>query len=78
MKKNIKELFNKIDHGQKYEVIDTISKMCGITFGSAKSNWLSNSGGWSVPEEHQATVVDILQKAVKLQNYAKKIDVKID
>lgn len=73
---NIKDLWSKIDHGNKGIVIQAVADKCGAKFGTVKSWWLAASGGFSVPEKHLEDVLSVLQNMHKLQEEVKDKDVK--
>lgn len=76
MIENIKTLYKQLDRGNKAPSITAIADKCGVTYLTVKNYWLCDSGGWSVPEQHQKDVVEIFQEAIKEQNRIKNIEVK--
>lgn len=60
---NIKNLYSQIiDKGGIQEVL---SKEFKVKVTTIKTNWLSSS---SIPDNHQDKVIEIMQKAISLQN----------
>lgn len=65
MIENIKLLMSKIPHGKKHLGIAAVSEKCKVGFGTIKSTWLCDSGGWSVPNKHLKDTNAALQETVK-------------
>ena len=51
----------------KTKAIQAVADKCGKKFAYVKSWWLAPSGGFSIPDDYQAEVVDVLQKVVQEQ-----------
>lgn len=67
---NIKTLFRQVDHKGKF--ILASADEFGVTPQTIKSNWLCDSGFWSVPKKHQDRLVELLQRQVQKQNLAEQ------
>lgn len=63
---NIKRLYKKIN--DKYKLLETASNEFGRKPASIKKNWLCDSGFWSVPEECQDRLIELLQNQIQKQN----------
>ena len=66
---NIKHLWSQVDN--KTKAIKAVSEKCGKKFGTVKVLWLAPSGGFSIPDDYQGDVVDVLQRVVKEQELEK-------
>lgn len=68
-KDNIKKLWNKLpSDGSKYKFRALCAKEFNRSKKTIKIHWFSNSGDWSVPEEFQDRVIQLLQITISLQN----------
>lgn len=63
---NIKSLYAQVNSKSKF-LIATAEDL-GKRAGTLKSHWFSDSGLWSVPEEHEDRVIELLQKTIKNQS----------
>jgi hypothetical protein len=68
MENNIKTLYQQIK--PKSKAINAVSEATGLKFLYVK-NLLSDSGGWSIPEDKINQVIKELKKLVKAQNSKK-------
>ena len=62
----IKVLFVSIK--DKTALITEITKEVPTTFGTIRNTWFSNYRGWSIPKEHQNTVLKIISRTLNQQN----------
>ena len=62
----IKMLFVGIK--DKTALITEIAKEVPTTFGTIRNTWFSNYRGWSIPKEHQNTVLRIISRTLNEQN----------
>ena len=58
---NIKHLYQTVK--DKKTVREAVAEKCNISPLSVEKNWFS--GHWSIPEKHQADVVEVLQNQVR-------------
>lgn len=68
MIENIQKLYKQVE--KKSDFIKNVAKEVGNTPSSTRTHWFSNF--WSIPEEHQAKVVEMLQKTISKQNSQKQ------
>ena len=68
MKENIKALFDQVKKNDKHKVILEISNHVPQKPQSIQKNWLCDSAFWNVPDEHEETIVKILQNWIANQN----------
>lgn len=62
---NIIELYNQLERGKKTPTQRVISEETGKSMNTIKSHWFPNH---DIPEEHQDTVISVLQNAIREQN----------
>ena len=62
----IKLLFVSIK--DKTSLIHDVAKEVPTTFGTIRNTWFSNYRGWSIPKEHQNTVLKIISRTLNEQN----------
>lgn len=62
----IKKLFTSIK--DKTKLINDIANEVPTTFGTIRNTWFSNYRGWSIPKEHQPTVLKIISRTLNEQN----------
>ena len=65
MIENIQNLFSELNNKTKFikEAADDLNK----SPNTLRHHWFSNSGFWSIPEEYQPRVVELLQNKIKEQ-----------
>lgn len=73
MIENIKKLYALID--DKTAFLLMASKDLKRSPKTLRAHWFSRTGFWSIPEEHQARVVELLQNTISKQNEIKEIEV---
>jgi len=66
----IKMLFVSIK--DKTKLIHAIAEEVPTTFGTIRNTWFSNYRGWSIPKEHQDTVLKIISQTLIEQNNGDK------
>jgi len=49
-------------------LITEIANEVPTTFGTIRNTWFSNYRGWSIPKEHQNTVLKIISRTLNEQN----------
>ncbi len=64
MKENIKQLFRNVEN--KTEFIELLSKEFNRKPASIRNNWFS--AFYSIPQENEARVVELLQRTIAAQN----------
>ena len=64
MENNIKNLFNQVDN--KFDFILLLSKEFKVKPNSIRTNWFATY--YSIPNKHQARVIQLLQNTIKTQN----------
>jgi hypothetical protein len=64
MENNIKNLFNQVDN--KFDFILLLSKEFKVKPNSIRTNWFATY--YSIPNKHQARVIELLQNTIKTQN----------
>ena len=64
MEHNIKNLFNQVEN--KFDFILLLSKEFKVKPNSIRTNWFSTY--YSIPNKHQARVIELLQNTIKTQN----------
>jgi hypothetical protein len=62
----IKMLFVSVK--DKTKLITEIANEVPTTFGTIRNTWFSNYRGWSIPKEHQNTVLKIISRTLNQQN----------
>lgn len=62
---NIKNLWPEISH--KTSFIELVAEDLDKAPSTLRQHWFSNTGFWSVPEEYQARVVELMQNRIKNQ-----------
>jgi hypothetical protein len=62
----IKMLFVSVK--DKTKLITEIANEVPTTFGTIRNTWFSNYRGWSIPKEHQNTVLKIISRTLNEQN----------
>ncbi len=68
IKEEIAEVFEQLDYsGRKTARLDCIKKF-NKSAGTIRNWWLSPANDFSIPEEHQADVLDILKENLKKQS----------
>jgi len=65
MRQNIKQLFKSVDN--KTEFVELLSKEFNRKPASIRNNWFS--AFYSIPQEHEARVVQLLQRTIAAQNF---------
>jgi len=65
MRQNIKQLFKSVDN--KTEFVELLSKEFNRKPASIRNNWFS--AFYSIPQEHEARVVELLQRTIAAQNF---------
>jgi len=65
MIENIKKLWKQIDNKTNFIVM--AANDLDKSPNTLRHHWFSNSGFWSVPEEHQPRVIELLQNTIKEQ-----------
>lgn len=73
MIENIKNLYTEIQ--DKTAFLLMASKDLKRSPKTLRNHWFSNTGFWSIPEEKQARVVELLQNTIAKQNETKEIEV---
>lgn len=68
MIENIQKLYKQVE--KKSDFIVSVAKEVGNTPLSTRTHWFSNF--WSIPEEYQCKVVEMLQKTIAKQNSQKQ------
>tara|TARA_X000000950_G_scaffold28959_1_gene31278 strand:- start:1673 stop:1960 length:288 start_codon:yes stop_codon:yes gene_type:complete len=63
MRQNIKQLFRSVEN--KTEFIELLSKEFNRKPASIRNNWFS--AFYSIPQEHEARVVELLQRTIAAQ-----------
>lgn len=66
MIENIKKLYSQVDY--KTGFIEDVADALGKSPNTLRHHWFARSGFWSIPEEHQPKVVEMLQSQIKKQN----------
>jgi len=64
MENNIKNLYNQVDN--KFDFILLLSKEFKVKPNSIRTNWFATY--YSIPNKHQARVIELLQNTIKTQN----------
>lgn len=69
---NIKNLWQQLGNsGEKTEFILLLASETGKSPNTIRQHWLSNAGFWSIPEDEQDRVIELLQKTIAIQNTSK-------
>jgi hypothetical protein len=71
MIENIQELYSRIEH--KTNFIKLAAKDLGRSPLTLRQHWFAHF--WSIPEEYQPRVVELLQNTIKKQNEKAKASV---